>query len=140
MLRQSTSIYLVTVICLPLPCFDDHTIRCTSTHRQALVVIHTRNINVPAQTPLLTVTWTVNWICVAQSSSIHLVGTCFNGQRTITDTVTSTTGGCDTIRTLNLTVTPLLTVTRTLMFAPTSCHIPGWTCVQWCFTDHRYRD
>src|SRR4029453_10438410 len=63
-------------------------------------------------TPLLTVTRTLD-VCANQLPYTWL-GHVFTGASTIIDTVTSTTGGCDTIRTLNLSVTPLPTVTRTL--------------------------
>src|SRR5258705_127191 len=39
------------------------------------------------------------------------LGHIFNAAGSITDTVTSTTGGCDTIRTINVTTIPLLTAT-----------------------------
>src|SRR4029450_7400154 len=69
--------------------------------------IRTLNLTV---TPLLTVTRTLD-VCSNHLPSTGL-GHIFNAAGTITDTVASTTGGCDTIRILNLTVTPLLTVTR----------------------------
>jgi hypothetical protein len=62
--------------------------------------------------PLLTSTKTIA-VCANQLPYTWL-GHLFNGGATITDTVTSTTGGCDTVRTLTLTVNPLLTSTRTL--------------------------
>ena len=62
--------------------------------------------------PLLAVTRTLA-IC-ANQLPFNWNGHVFNAATTITDTVASTTGGCDTIRTLTLTINPLLSVTRTL--------------------------
>src|SRR5437773_7583243 len=42
------------------------------------------------------------------------LGHVFAGANTITDTVASTTGGCDTVRTLTLTVNALKTSTQTI--------------------------
>src|SRR5688500_19931213 len=70
-----------------------------------------RTLTLPVD-PLLTVTRTLA-IC-ANQLPYTWNGHGFNSATTITDTVASTTGGCDTIRTLTLTVDPLLTVTRTL--------------------------
>ncbi|MBL0153508.1 MAG: hypothetical protein IPP93_08490 [Chitinophagaceae bacterium] len=40
-------------------------------------------------------------------------------------TLISTTGGCDTLRSLNLTINPLLTSTTNAQFVRTSCLISG---------------
>ena len=57
-------------------------------------------------TPLLTVQEHLMYAPI----SFHTPGwvMCLMAQATMIDTVTSTTGGCDTIRTLNLTVTPIV--------------------------------
>src|SRR5439155_794016 len=49
-----------------------------------------------------------------QQSSYIWLGHVFAGANTITDTVASTTGGCDTVRTLTLTVNALKTSTQTI--------------------------
>ena len=77
--------------------------------------------------------------CVCQSTSIHLVWSCVYWCRNDHRYSASTTGGCDTIRTLNLTVTPLLTVTRDTgcMCQSTPIHLV-WSCVHWSRHNHRY--
>src|SRR5258705_199650 len=67
-----------------------------------------RTINVTT-IPLLTAT--VNTAVCENAFPATILGHIFNAAGSITDTVTSTTGGCDTIRTINVTTIPLLTAT-----------------------------
>src|SRR5258705_993022 len=64
-----------------------------------------RTINVTT-IPLLTAT--VNTAVCENAFPATILGHIFNAAGSITDTVTSTTGGCDTIRTINVTTIPLL--------------------------------
>ena len=104
-LCQSTSIHLVWS-CVYW-CRNDH--RYSASTTGGCDTIRTLNLTV---TPLFTVTRTLD-VCANQLPYTWF-GHVFTGAGTIIDTVPSTTGGCDTIRTLTLTVTPLFTVTRTL--------------------------
>src|SRR5678809_579530 len=70
-----------------------------------------RTINV-AQLPLLTST--VNLSVCANEFPYTFDGHVFNAVGSLTDTVASTTGGCDTLRTINVTELPLLTSTVNL--------------------------
>src|SRR5206468_8480996 len=67
-----------------------------------------RTINVTA-VPLLTST--VNVTVCTNSFPATILGHVFNAPGSLIDTVTNTTGGCDTARTINVTVIPLLTST-----------------------------
>src|SRR5678810_281603 len=67
-----------------------------------------RTINVTT-IPLLTAT--VNTTVCENAFPATILGHIFNAAGFVTDTVTSTTGGCDTIRTINVTTIPLLTAT-----------------------------
>src|SRR5207249_2397489 len=67
-----------------------------------------RTINVTA-IPLLTST--VNITVCENGFPATILGHLFNAPGTLTDTVASTTGGCDTARTINVTAVPLLTST-----------------------------
>src|SRR5512133_1284971 len=70
--------------------------------------VYTINLTV---TPLLTKTITPA-VCANQLPYVFN-GVSYNASGTYTDTVSSTTGGCDTVYTINLTVTPLFTRTIT---------------------------
>src|SRR5690606_34064122 len=59
--------------------------------------------------PLLTTTVNIE-VCASEFPYVF-EGHTFNTPGTIIDTVASTTGGCDTIRTINVTELPLLTTT-----------------------------
>src|SRR5205085_2604807 len=65
-----------------------------------------------AQLPLLTST--VNLSVCANRSAYRCVGNVFSAVGSLTDTISSTTGGCDTLRTINVTELPLLTSTVNL--------------------------
>src|SRR6185436_1316831 len=67
-----------------------------------------RTINVTT-TPLLTST--VNVSVCENAFPTTILGHLFNAAGSLIDTVASTTGGCDTLRTINVTTTPLLTST-----------------------------
>jgi hypothetical protein len=59
--------------------------------------------------PLLTTT--VSATVCANNFPATIFGHVFNGPATLIDTVASTTGGCDTARTITITTAPLLTTT-----------------------------
>src|SRR5207247_722491 len=67
-----------------------------------------RTINVTAVTLIPS---TVNITVCTNAFPATILGHLFNSPGTLTDTVVSTTGGCDTARTINVTAIPLLTLT-----------------------------
>src|SRR5204862_110578 len=77
-----------------------------------------RTINVTTA-PLLTTT--VSATVCANDFPATIFGHVFNGPGTLIDTVASTTGGCDTARTINITTAPLLTTT----VSATVCRYPA---------------
>src|SRR2546426_3970766 len=71
-------------------------------------LFRSRTINVTTAQLLTT---TVNATVCANGFPATILGHLFNTPGTLTDTLASTTGGCDTARTINVTAIPLLTST-----------------------------
>src|SRR5204862_5369082 len=66
-------------------------------------------------------TTTVSATVCANDFPATIIGHVLNGPGTLIDTVASTTGGCDTARTINITTAPLLTTT----VSATVCRYPA---------------